>query len=256
MESTNTKTLGNKLAETEKEANESTDTTPAIKNIALTGKDAENMNNTTNPTKKRGNINQNRLTQKNNKNPTKIQSQNQNQTETNNDRNDNTNETNDVKEDMEESNDNSVANTSTNATDANASGANATGANNDKAKMRSLNNVAMNLFNHQVVMKLFHFQTELYGAHKASDGYLEKFAGTMDKFLEIAQGIYGRITIKKYTLSGSSHTDANIVKHLEGIITLLREKIDDILDNYTDLINIRDELVGDLEQLKYLLTFK
>lgn len=262
MESTNTKTLGNKLAETEKEVDEPTDTTPAIKNIALTGKDAENMINTTNLTKKRGNVNQNRLTQKKNNNPSKIQSQNQNQTDKNTDKNtdNNTNETNDEtndeKEDVEESNDNSAANTSANATSANATSANATGANNDKAKMRSLNNVAMNLFNHQVVMKLFHFQTELYGAHKASDAYLEKFAGTMDKFLEIAQGIYGRITIKKYTLSGSSHTDANIVKHLEGIITLLREKIDDLLDNYTDLVNIRDELVGDAEQLKYLLSFK
>ena len=122
--------------------------------------------------------------------------------------------------------------------------------------MRSLNNVAMNLLNHQIVMKLFHFQTELYGAHKASDAYLEKFAGTMDKFLEIAQGIYEKITIKKYSLNGSAHTDSNIVKHLDGIITLLREKIDDVLDNYTDLINVRDEIVGDVEQLKYLLTFK
>lgn len=125
-----------------------------------------------------------------------------------------------------------------------------------KSEIRSLNKVAMNLLNHQIVMKLFHFQTELYGAHKASDAYLEKFALTMDKFLEIAQGIYGRITIKKYTLNGTSHTDENIVKHLEAIINLLRKDIDDILSNYTDLINVRDELVGDAEQLKYLLTFK
>ena len=126
----------------------------------------------------------------------------------------------------------------------------------DKNIMRSLNKVAMNLLNHQIVMKLFHFQTELYGAHKASDSYLEKFANTMDKFLEIAQGIYGRLTIKKFKLEGSSHTDENIMKHIEGIITLLRTGIDDVLDNYTDLINVRDELVGDAEQLKYLLSFK
>ena len=125
-----------------------------------------------------------------------------------------------------------------------------------KGNIHSLNNVAMNLLNHQIVMKLFHFQTELYGAHKASDAYLEKFALTMDKFLEIAQGIYGRITIKKYTLNGSSHTDENIVKHIDVIIKLLRTKINDILADYTDLINVRDELVGDAEQLKYLLTFK
>ena len=46
------------------------------------------------------------------------------------------------------------------------------------------------------------------------------------------------------------------MKHIEGIIMLLRTGIDDVLDNYTDLINVRDELVGDAEQLKYLLTFK
>ena len=76
------------------------------------------------------------------------------------------------------------------------------------------------------------------------------------KFLEIAQGIYGKITLKKYTLTGSSHSDDNIIRHLDGMITLLREKIDDVLGEYTDLINIRDEIVGDAEQLKYLLTFK
>ena len=123
-------------------------------------------------------------------------------------------------------------------------------------KKTSINRLVMNLLNHQIVLKLFHFQTEKYGAHKASDAYLEKYANTMDKFLEVAQGIYGKVTLKKYTLSGSSHTDENIVKHLNGIITYMREKIDDVLDEYTELINIRDELVGDAEQLKYLLTFK
>lgn len=121
--------------------------------------------------------------------------------------------------------------------------------------MSALNKLAMNLLNHQIILKLYHFQTAQYGAHKASDGYLEKFAGTMDKFLEIAQGIYGKLTLKKYTLTGSSHSDSNIGKHIDGIINMLRTKIDNILAEYTDLINVRDEMVGDLEQLKYLLTF-
>ena len=120
----------------------------------------------------------------------------------------------------------------------------------------SLNRLCMNLLNHQIVMKLFHFQTQQYGAHKASDAYIEKYAGTLDKFLEVAQGIYGKVTLKKYSLAGSSHNDENIIKHINGMITYWRTKIDDILDNYTDLINIRDELVADADQLKYLLTFK
>ena len=122
--------------------------------------------------------------------------------------------------------------------------------------MNILNKVAMNMLNHQIILKLFHFQTTKYGAHKASDGYLEKYLQNMDKFLEVAQGVYGKLTLKKYTLSGTAHSDDNITKHLDGMNSYLREKINPILDNNTELINIRDELIGDIQQLKYLLTFK
>ena len=194
-----------------------------IKSVELTGKDAASLNQN-NPTKKTvSNISpnsSNNLTKKKNNNLAKNLTQKQNASV-------------------------NVATEESAETDAS-----------DKNVMRSLNKIAMNLLNHQIVIKLFHFQTELYGAHKASDAYLEKFASTMDKFLEIAQGIYGRLTIKKFKLEGSSHTDENIMKHIEGIIMLLRTGINDVLDNYTDLINVRDELVGDAEQLKYLLSFK
>ena len=63
-----------------------------------------------------------------------------------------------------------------------------------------------------------------------------------------------KITLKKYTLTGSSHTNDNIIKHIEGMIALLRDKIDDVLNNNSDLINIRDEMMGSLHQLLYLFT--
>jgi len=78
----------------------------------------------------------------------------------------------------------------------------------------------------------------------------------MDRFLEVAQGIYGKVTLKKYAVSGSSHTNENINKHLNGMIVYFKTKIDDILEDHTDLINLRDELLSEIEQLKYLLTFK
>ena len=200
-----------------------------IKSVELTGKESGSLN-LNNPIKKtvpivsaNGNVNVNNLSKKKNNNFTRNLTQKQKQ----------------------------IANVNV-ATNKGAD----TDSNTKTNVMRSLNTVAMNLLNHQIVLKLFHFQTELYGAHKASDAYLEKFASTMDKFLEIAQGIYGRLTIKKFKLEGSSHNDENILKHIEGIINLLRKNIDDVLDNYTDLINVRDELVGDAEQLKYLLSFK
>ena len=78
----------------------------------------------------------------------------------------------------------------------------------------------------------------------------------MDRFLEVAQGIYGKVTLNKYAVSGSSHTNENINKHLNGMIIYFKNKIDDILGENTELINLRDELLSELEQLKYLLTFK
>ena len=128
--------------------------------------------------------------------------------------------------------------------------------NKNKEIMTSMNRLCMNLLNHQIVLKLFHFQTETYGSHKASDAYIEKYASNMDRFLEVAQGIYGKVTLKKYAISGSSHTNENIDKHLNGMIVYFKTKIDDILDDHTDLINIRDELLSEIDQLKYLLTFK
>ena len=114
----------------------------------------------------------------------------------------------------------------------------------------------MNLLNHQIVLNLFHFQTDTYGSHKASDAYLEKYANNMDRFLEVVQGIYGKVSLTKYAISGSSHTNDNIEKHLNGMIIYLTDNITDILNDHTELINIRDELLSEIEQLRYLLTFK
>ena len=128
-------------------------------------------------------------------------------------------------------------------------------ANKNKKQMDSLNQVCINMFNHYISMKLYHFQTLHYGAHKTSDSYIEHYLGLMDRFLEVAQGIYGKVNLKKYDIKGSSHDDTNIFNHINGFIKYLSTGMDDVLDNRTDLINIRDELLSEANQLKYLLTF-
>ena len=125
----------------------------------------------------------------------------------------------------------------------------------NKKQVDSLNQLAINMFNHYIAMKLYHFQTENYSAHKTSDAYIEKFLELKDRFLEVAQGIYGKINLKKYDIKGSSHNDENIFNHINGYIKYLNTGINDVLDDRTDLINIRDELLSEANQLKYLLTF-
>ena len=280
MDETN-KNLANAVTDNNKDKdnvgeNENEEIDPDIKPITITGNQSNMTPNMTSPdtsnstptmtpnninnnrnktlTKKNNNLaNQNNLTLKNKNNNKYNNNKNNNNklsTDTNNNKNKNGNEN---KNNGNNGNNNNE--TTTNVESQTESETPKTTNINSETRT-SINRLVMNLLNHQIVLKLFHFQTEKYGAHKASDAYLEKYANTMDKFLEVAQGIYGKVTLKKYTLSGSSHTDENIVKHLNGIITYMREKIDDVLDEYTELINIRDELVGDAEQLKYLLTFK
>ena len=41
---------------------------------------------------------------------------------------------------------------------------------------------------------------------------------------------YNALTLKKYAVSGSSHTNENIDKHLNGMIVYFKTKIDDILN--------------------------
>lgn len=107
---------------------------------------------------------------------------------------------------------------------------------------------------HQVMMKLFHFQTKAYGGHKTSDAYLSKFLDNMDKFMEVAQGIYGRVDLKHFDICGDVVSDATITHYLTKFGNYLSDMTHHI--KCTDLLNIRDEMLGEVNQFKYLLTFK
>lgn len=110
-------------------------------------------------------------------------------------------------------------------------------------------------FKHQMQLKMFHFQTKGYGAHKASDSYSETFADNFDKFMEVSQGTFGRLETNNISLSFDTLTDETIAIELDKFIDLMRQ-LDAYLIRNSDLLNIRDEMVGNAQQLKYLLTFK
>ena len=110
-------------------------------------------------------------------------------------------------------------------------------------------------FRHQLKIKMYHFQTGKYGAHKASDSYLETFELNLDKFMEIGQGITGKFTTKSMNLKFDTLTDDTISAELDKFVSTLRA-LDEIMASSTELLNLRDEMIGNAEQFKYLLTFK
>jgi hypothetical protein len=106
-------------------------------------------------------------------------------------------------------------------------------------------------------IKLYHWQTRVYARHIATDQILEKLDKNIDSFVEIYIGKYGRprltgsnaaLTLHNLTEAGASRLIKAGIKYLQGLSKSLRAGTD------SDLINIRDEMVADLNQLQYLFT--
>lgn len=111
------------------------------------------------------------------------------------------------------------------------------------------------LLEHQTKIKMLHFQTEFLNTHTKSDEYLEKFNGNFDRFMEVAQGIYGRRLINNETNAVKMESDKTISKYLSDFANELG-KVDAMFGNNNALNAVRDEMEADVQQLRYILTFK
>lgn len=109
----------------------------------------------------------------------------------------------------------------------------------------------------QSQIKFFHWQTKIYAKHAALDRLFEAIVDNIDEFTEIAMGKYGRISVDGLSYTFVNVSDEAVLSVIDGAIdnciklsTSLDSKVD------TDLLNLRDELLGKLNQTKYLLTLK
>lgn len=107
-------------------------------------------------------------------------------------------------------------------------------------------------------IKLHHWQTRSYARHVATDKMLEALEKSIDSFVEIYIGKYGRpkitgknaeITLHNLSEPGIVRVINTAIKYLQGTLTKSLKAAAD-----SDLINIRDEMIGELNQLLYLFT--
>lgn len=257
-----------------------------IRNINLTGgaKKDENKNN--------GNNDENN-TKDNNAKENEENNTNESNNTTNNTKSNNTNNASNVKEieiePMENTNSNTNTNTNTNENDSfvplePVSGNMNSNTNTNKSKFNRLSNFTMKnkgnsnsngyanngprmtvealtkvceeMMTHHIAMKMFHFQTDSYAAHKASDTYITAFLAFHDMFMETAQGIYGKMSCEKHnctTMLFSSTSDC--IKHIDEYRMKMKELRTKVSDQ-PDLVNMVDGQLQTMNQLKYLLTFK
>jgi DNA-binding ferritin-like protein len=108
-------------------------------------------------------------------------------------------------------------------------------------------------------LKLYHWQTKIYARHKAVDKVLKALDETIDSFVEVYIGKYGRqkLSATQATLKLSNLTDAGATNLCKSAVTyLLKQLTKGLTADDSDLINIRDEMLSQMHQLLYLFTLK
>ena len=106
-------------------------------------------------------------------------------------------------------------------------------------------------------VKLYHWQTHLYARHKATDDVIKSLDEHIDLFVEVYMGKYGRPNITKTTntIQVRNMADKSAMKFIKDCIAHLTGPFTKSLKvTDTDLLNIRDEILGELNQLLYLFT--
>ena len=113
-----------------------------------------------------------------------------------------------------------------------------------------------------LMVKLYHWKTNSYATHKATDELYTKLNENIDSFIEVLLGksgtrtdLMGHKNIRLVDLSSSESLKREVDAFKGYLVGLNDSKAMKQMSN-TDLYNIRDTILGDLNQFLYLLTFK
>lgn len=105
-------------------------------------------------------------------------------------------------------------------------------------------------------IKLYHWQTKEYARHKASDELFQTLLGNMDSFIEIYIGKYGRPRFDRtVAIEVGEITDEYAKAILEEYVFFVKHEIPKyIKPTDSDLLTIRDAILGDLSKTLYLFS--
>ena len=117
----------------------------------------------------------------------------------------------------------------------------------------------INFITLQQQFRVLHWQTKSYARHNAYGGIYDALKDLIDGFIEVYMGKYGRVEFASgegtIVLKNTNDLGLNefLNQNLEFLMSL-SNSLDPQKD--TDLLNIRDEMLGEINKLKYLLTLK
>jgi len=113
------------------------------------------------------------------------------------------------------------------------------------------------LIQFQQQLRIFHWQTDSYAQHRAFGSAYEDIDDLIDTFVETYMGIFGKSKpTNTFDFRLEPLTDSSVVEHILVTFENYLYDMNDALETYTDLLNIRDSILGVVNKLRYLLTLK
>ncbi len=112
-------------------------------------------------------------------------------------------------------------------------------------------NVIAFLFELQLCIKMFHWQTTSYAAHKETGLMFDNLIAATDEYVEQYMGTYGRPRVPPNTAIRVRNMDkASLVEFLRDGMAFMNRRV----PKDPHLLNLRDEITGMMAKALYLLT--
>jgi hypothetical protein len=118
-------------------------------------------------------------------------------------------------------------------------------------------NVITPLVQFQQQMRIFHWQTDSFAQHKAFGKIYESLDGFVDEYVETYMGKYGRPRMgpRNHSIRINNMNKKSIITFIKHCAEYLQGPlVKKLKPTDTDLVNLRDEMLGDLHKVLYLFT--
>lgn len=121
-----------------------------------------------------------------------------------------------------------------------------------------MDKIIISLVQMEQQLRILHWQTKSYARHQAFGGAYDALGDLIDKFVEVLMGKHDRFILQQ--ASSIELQNLSDVKPIEfcnascELLTAINSILDPSCDS--DLMNIRDEMLAEINKLKYLLTLQ
>jgi DNA-binding ferritin-like protein len=107
-------------------------------------------------------------------------------------------------------------------------------------------------------LKIMHWQTKGYARHQAFGVTYDTLSDLTDRFIEVAMGKYGRFELddETSTITLVNLSELKPEEMVDTVKNALVQYTKQFEPTDTDILNIRDEILGLFNTLSYLLTLE